>query len=201
LFEGFNPGLKEVGGDHFVLSDPDIRLNDDMPLDWPTIMIKCLEYSGAPKIGLALNINYPPSEMADRVAINEDGYWKAGYKFPFLDDDCYLAPIDTTFAMYRRDTFRFWNPGDVLEFNKNKGIASSGVISQDMYHMKYWGWQKHLKLAYGYPTVIRMAGRFTAEHMGWDMENKYTQEIKDYAASCSGSLASSASWMKQHGAI
>jgi len=198
-FEGFNDGLKEVDTDFFVLSDPDIKLNNNMPLDWPKIMIKCLNHVNVPKVGLALKIDYPESKIQKRVFACESNHWKELYKFPFIEDQCYLAPLDTTFSMYRRDTFLYWKPEETLCFKKNKGLVGPGYISQDYYNRKYYAFDG--KIVSGAHVCIRMGGRFEAEHLGWNFEGKYTDEIKEYSSTSNIYLASTAKWMKDNGII
>jgi len=170
LFEGFNDALKIVkNGDfpYFCLSDPDILLNKGTPKNWLEQLKMVLDMTSTPKAGLALSIDFAQNnEFTKRVQAGEAVYWTRKADMPFLDDPCYYAMIDTSMAMYRRDTYAFWGP-DML-FDRAHGLGKEGWISNEQYNPKYPG------------LPIRVAGRFTAEHMGWYNDERWMKDLKWY---------------------
>ena len=164
-FCGFNAGLRLVKTDRFILSDPDIRLSSKIPTDWVETFSKILDKSNSPKVGIALNINFATAlERAKVFRARELAYWEK--KAPYTDAQCYYAPVDTTLAMYRRDTFKHWEEGQLI-FD-DRCIHPAGHIVQ-AYNSKYC------------EETIRIAGDYTAEHMGWYVEEKYMPDWDDYS--------------------
>lgn len=173
-FRGFNEGLKLVQSEKFILSDPDIRLNPDTPKDWINTFSQLLDISNAPKVGVALNIDFnSSSERARLFHDRELPYWER--RASYACAPCYYASVDTTLAMYRKDTFVHWKD-DGLIFNE-KCIHREGYVIQK-YNPKYK------------EEPIRVAGSFKAEHMGWYVEEKYMKDWDDYSKNANAYLSS-----------
>uniref|UniRef100_A0A6M3JXC2 Putative glycosyltransferase n=1 Tax=viral metagenome TaxID=1070528 RepID=A0A6M3JXC2_9ZZZZ len=177
LFEGLNPGLAEVDADYFLISDPDIILNPKIPFHWILRLKEVLQNVMMPKIGLALDINFEEdNEFTRRITEGESQYWKDTISLPGISDPCYLGGIDTTMAMYRRDTFRYWD--ETMVFDKEHGVNSDEQIRQSEYSEKY------------YIPVSRVAGAYTATHTGWDRSGKYAEDQAYYLKTCNMNAAS-----------
>lgn len=179
LFKGFNSGLSRVEGDYFILTDPDILLQEDIPKDWPNLLINILnERRDVPKVGLALYEGYDPSTRLIRMIKQcEKHSWDKQTNVNSVPDHCYHAATDTTMCMYRRDTYEFWKDGKLL-FDEEHGIVPLNYITQDHYNSKY-------------PSLpIRVAGRFTAIHAGWYIDKKYVPDIEYYRNGCDPIISS-----------
>ena len=90
-------GLPKV----FILTDPDIELNENMPLDFAEILLKLSNKYKVYKVGLALDLK----DKADFIRCGKEGnplyeyqlrYWKDRIA---SDYELYRAPVDTTFCL------------------------------------------------------------------------------------------------------
>lgn len=176
-FAGINPALKMIKEKYFIISDPDIVLNDKTLDDWIVKLQAILENYLVPKVGLALDLNFKiNNEYTDLVKKCEKFYYKFPVKIDCINEPCFIAPIDTTLAMYRRDTFSFWKE-PTLNIDENI-LSGVGQIPQNLYNKKYNFLGK--RMVQGCPAVIRVGGRYTAKHLGWDMSEKYESENNFY---------------------
>ena len=185
LLEGLNPAFKLITSDYFVISDPDIRLNDNIPKNWLLKFVEILENLDTPKVGMALNLNFgKENRMTKKVIEGEKHYWKDSVKvvLPYVDDVCYWAPIDSTLAMYRHDTYCSWTKGNI---RLRRGIELYGIgILKQQYNPKYGS------------EVLRVAGRYTAEHMGWYLDEKYNSDYEYYTKNSETRMSSVLTQMK-----
>jgi hypothetical protein len=97
-----------VGFPYFVLTDPDVLPYATTPRDVIPHLRDLLErHPEFNHVGLSLEIDDLPerSPMTQRVLSHESPYWDEP-----LDDEVYVAPVDTTFAMYRAgsDVRAYW---------------------------------------------------------------------------------------------
>jgi hypothetical protein len=110
LYLGYNScgnAAKDVaaalaGFPYFVLTDPDVLPYATTPRDVVPHLRGLLErHRDFNHVGLSLEIDDLPehSPMTPRILAHESAYWAE----PF-DDEAYVAPVDTTFAMYRADS-------------------------------------------------------------------------------------------------
>lgn len=183
-FEGFNPGLKLVKTEFFILSDPDIVLNQKTPIDWILRLVETMKIFMTPKIGLALSIDLDVNIAFEKDVIErEQEYWgdTGSVEVANLGAPCFAAPVDTTLAMYRRDTYDFWINRE-LHFNHGDGIAPAKIIHQNQYNPKY------------YVPTLRVAGNYAATHTGWDTSDRYKNDFEYYKHHCDLDLASTVKW-------
>jgi glycosyltransferase involved in cell wall biosynthesis len=138
---------------YFIVTDPDLILNDDMPRNAINKMKRIVDMYGVSKVGLAIDIH--SEEERDRFFSTsqvddwEGRYWNVKVdKYP-EKDDLYAAPVDTTFALYNRDRF----------------LAEIDNVPMQMTCNT---------------SAIRIAGRFTCKHMGWWDKLPLEQEEYDY---------------------
>lgn len=177
LFEGLNIGLEFVQSNeipYFIITDPDLVLKKDIPKNWILKMKEILDKTNYPKVGLALDINFTQdNSYIDYIKYGQEAFWKNKINFDFLEDDCYEGLVDTTMAMYRKDTFSYWD--NKLVFDRSHGIEGGGWISLFHFNNKYKD------------TPLRIAGRFTVEHIGWWLTKKYLIDFPYYLehSSCS----------------
>lgn len=120
---------------YFVLTDSDLDLSL-IPNDWHKVLMAGLEHQFVVKSGFSIFLNdLPDTEMASKVKSIEGNYYKDR-----LHTGHYLAPIDTTFAIYDRkrlDMFR-------LDFDaEDIGIQSffySAVRAPYPYSVRHLPW-------------------------------------------------------------
>lgn len=101
------PDIYERGGDMYIVTDPDLTLNPNMPKNFREIMAKISETHKANKVGVALDItnNIDVSKKLDgkpgtTFATNEAKYWTDSINDPKYK--LYRAPIDSTFALINK---------------------------------------------------------------------------------------------------
>lgn len=91
---------KKYGNGYFVLTDPDIVPNSNLPEDFLGQMIAILDdyFSTTTKVGFALDLETIPDTfpLKQKVLKWEKKFWKNKLK-----DNLYRANIDTTFALYK----------------------------------------------------------------------------------------------------
>lgn len=89
----------KYGKGYYVLTDPDINFYKGMPRDFMIKLIRLLNrnHLQITKAGFALNISDIPDHynQKEKVLNWEKRFWKNK-----IGADVYLAPIDTTFALY-----------------------------------------------------------------------------------------------------
>lgn len=95
-------GLRRiVGSQRYVVTDPDIALDDGIPQDWLCRMADELEAEipyGGIKVGLGLRVDdLPDTDLAAKVRRWESAFWTART----ASGRGWRAPVDTTIALYR----------------------------------------------------------------------------------------------------
>jgi len=97
----WNPSInKEIKTDFYVVTDPDLDL-EDVPLDCLIHMKNILaKYPQAGKIGFGLDIKCVPEESPYFQHVNT--YEKRFWEMPSIDNLVRPAPVDTTFAIYNK---------------------------------------------------------------------------------------------------
>ena len=98
---------KDLLPDIFILSDPDLELNPDMPKDFVNRLLQLSLQYKAYKVGLALKISdkaeWLEGEYADWSYNNELFFWSRPMKHP--EYEFYDAPVDTTFCFVNFNYF------------------------------------------------------------------------------------------------
>ena len=92
----------------YILSDPDLQLHSEMPLDVDQVFLRLSQQYEAYKVGSALDladrhlfISCPNYSCGQGIADFESQYWQRKINHPTLE--LYAAPIDTTFCLVNRD--------------------------------------------------------------------------------------------------
>ena len=136
--------------EYFVITDPDLVFNNELPKSFMKKMKRIIEMYNVSKAGFAIDIENTKDKFFDPYQVKrwESNYWAVPVNTYAEKDQLYVARIDTTFCMYRRDK--------VLE------ELSLGAVSVCN------------------TTAIRIAGRYTCEHMGWWKEQPLSKEEEDY---------------------
>ena len=84
---------------YYVYTDSDMEIDDSCPNDFMEYFVRILEkYPTAQKVGFGIRIDDLPDSYPnkDKVIKWEKQFWNNG-----VESGLYLAPIDTTFALYR----------------------------------------------------------------------------------------------------
>lgn len=138
---------------YFIVTDPDLILNKDMPKNFIDKMKRIVDMYGVSKAGLAIDIDSPEERERffnpHQVDLWERNYWSRPLEQYPEKDQLYAAPIDTTFCLYNRDRF-------LLEIDNVPGRMTCNT------------------------SAIRIAGRFTCRHMGWWAEQPLTEEEYEF---------------------
>ena len=92
--------VTELGLDcHFIVTDPDVVPSQECPADVLDLFYNTLnQYPAIDKVGFSLRLDDLPEHYAHRddVILWESQFWKNVHP-----SGCFVAEIDTTFAMYR----------------------------------------------------------------------------------------------------
>jgi hypothetical protein len=149
-----NNHIYDILPDKFVLTDPDLKLNENIPSNFIDILATLSDKYKTTKIGLALDITdhdkfYPTTEYMANLSIYdwEKRFWKNKIDDP--DYELYEADIDTTFCL----------------INKRNLYASGSASASSTAGIQ-----------------IRVAGDFTAKHIPWYIDNEIYNMYDNYAA-------------------
>jgi hypothetical protein len=147
---------KIIESDYFILTDPDISININMPNEWVDILIELTEHHKIGKIGLALSVFNELDELKDpeKVLKDEQQYWVDEVSEVEYTEDSgemktakvYKGNVDTTFALYNKKYFNY-----------------------------YYG--KSMALFY---NALRIAGDFECKHIPWYKNDMFTDEEREY---------------------
>ena len=97
---------------YFILTDPDIEFNENLPKNFIHVLINLTEKHKMGKVGFALDIDINKDDLKEtyvkqkfrRVNIIE---WENKYWAKHIYDDIYRADICTTFAVYNKSYFDY----------------------------------------------------------------------------------------------
>jgi thioredoxin-related protein len=99
--------IDELGVKYYVVTDPDLKLNDTMPANFLEIMAELSDKYKTNKIGLALDIKNNidmdrrlKSDGNRKITDIEDPYWTK--RVPDDKYEIYDAPVDTTFSLINK---------------------------------------------------------------------------------------------------
>ncbi|MFV0196388.1 glycosyltransferase family 2 protein [Empedobacter falsenii] len=128
-----NKNLQEkYGKGYYVLTDADIVPNENLPVDFMSVMLNYLEryFRAINKVGFALRIDDIPDyfPFKEKVLEWEEKYWKNK-----ISDNLFKADIDTTFALYKPNYPTCFN-----NVNFYRGLRIS-----DSFNSSHGGWYKN----------------------------------------------------------
>lgn len=149
-----NSHIYNVLPNKFVLTDPDLKLNENIPSNFVDILATLSDKYRTTKIGLALDITehhkfYQTAEYMANLSIYD---WEKRFWIDRIEDAEYVlykADIDTTFCLINKD-------------NVAANAASANAAN-----------------AY---LQIRVAGNFTAKHIPWYIDNEVYNIYDNYSA-------------------
>lgn len=152
-----NSHIYNVLPNKFVLTDPDLKLNDNIPSNFVDILATLSDKYKTTKIGLALDITehhmfYQTAEYMANLSIYD---WEKRFWIDRIEDADYVlykADIDTTFCL----------------INKDNVAAAAATASASANATAY--------------LQIRVAGNFTAKHIPWYIDNEVYNIYDNYSA-------------------
>lgn len=152
-----NSHIYNVLPNKFVLTDPDLKLNDNIPSNFVDILATLSDKYKTTKIGLALDITehhkfYQTAEYMANLSIYD---WEKRFWIDRIEDADYVlykADIDTTFCL----------------INKDNVAAAAATASASANATTY--------------IQIRVAGNFTAKHIPWYIDNEVYNIYDNYSA-------------------
>jgi glycosyltransferase involved in cell wall biosynthesis len=109
----------------FCVTDPDLRFNPAMPVDFIDILKEATVKFNVGKAGLALDISDASRLRSVRISHGGKNYsileweaqfWKHQISTTGEGDPIYNAPIDTTFAVYNKAIFKKKDPLRAVRF-------------------------------------------------------------------------------------
>ena len=153
-----NSHIYNVLPNKFVLTDPDLKLNENIPSNFVDILATLSDKYKTTKIGLALDITehdkfYQTAEYMANLSIYD---WEKRFWIDRIEDADYVlykADIDTTFCL----------------INKDNVAAAAAATSASA------------NAANAY-LQIRVAGNFTAKHIPWYIDNEVYNIYDNYSA-------------------
>ena len=166
LRENLGPHWFFLGGmalsmpEYFAYTDADIKFNKNLPKDFILQMIEVSLKLKATKIGFALDISNLDDLITYPINIGGKSYTNIEWEQQFWTKSIehkhysiYQAPVDTTFALYRRSEFE--------PFLRK-------YIHDDLYDCM------------DTPGSYRIAGPFSAVHLPWALSNPIPKEELEY---------------------
>ena len=97
--------MNKIVGDMYILTDPDIEFNKEMPDNWIESLIKISNYFQAEKTGLALLYD-APDIRTDCICFGKNIYdWESQYwiyKFYYKNFEIYSAALDTSTCLVNK---------------------------------------------------------------------------------------------------
>ena len=153
-----NSHIYNVLPNKFVLTDPDLKLNDNIPSNFVDILATLSDKYKTTKIGLALDITehhmfYQTAEYMANLSIYD---WEKRFWIDRIEDADYVlykADIDTTFCLINKDNVA-----------AAAATASANATAASAY------------------LQIRVAGNFTAKHIPWYIDNEVYNIYDNYSA-------------------
>jgi len=110
LFRSINKNFYNQLPNFFILTDPDIKFNDDLPNNFLDRLCELTEKYKVGKAGFALcikdyhkfkNLTFTRFKKTKKIHEWEQVFWNDK-----LEDEVYKAGIDTTFAVYNKKYFK-----------------------------------------------------------------------------------------------
>lgn len=155
-----NSHIYNVLPNKFVLTDPDLKLNENIPSNFVDILATLSDKYKTTKIGLALDITehhkfYQTAEYMANLSIYD---WEKRFWIDRIEDADYVlykADIDTTFCLINKDN---------VAAAAATASASANATAANTY------------------LQIRVAGNFTAKHIPWYIDNEVYNIYDNYSA-------------------
>ena len=134
-----NPFIWDTLPEYFIVTDPDLEYNDQLPVNFIDILYEISNLYNIPKTGFALNIEAPDifnqhdyAEGRYNIKEWESRFWtKPVGKYKNLE--LYEADIDTTFFLGRKSKFT----NDYYTNTRNIRVASNFTCKHLPWHIEH----------------------------------------------------------------
>ena len=126
-----HPDIRNILGPIFILTDPDLQLNNQLPMNFITILFQLQQKHKCHKIGFALDIDSDDIRDDIHFAGKTIKEWEEPFWKNKINDDkyeLYLAPIDTTFCMIN---YNYYTGSHVR-------IAGNFLCKHLPWHKNFW---------------------------------------------------------------
>lgn len=145
--KGTNSHIYNILPDKYIITDPDLQFNKDLPKNFIEILDELSEYYECNKIGFAISIEnkekmYPYENFFNNRSIYDfehESFWNKRIEHPLYE--LYQADIDTTFSLHNKKFFKeyiFFTGDDGVEMytDSNIFIRIAGIF--ECKHLPYY---------------------------------------------------------------
>lgn len=134
-----NAEFLSIMPEYFIITDPDLIFNNKLPKNFILKMKRILDMYGISKVGFAIDIEETKDKFFDYWQVKkwEGHYWSNEVKVHEEKDALYLAAIDTTFCLHKKDFV-------INELKQKKqGIAQTSAFRiAGRFTCEHMGWWK-----------------------------------------------------------
>lgn len=134
---GERPEFLSILPEYFIITDPDLIFNTGLPKNFIKKMKRIIDTYGVSKAGFAIDIVETKEKFfnAHQVSIWEGAYWTNEIKMYEEKDPVYLAPIDTTFCLYKKSKYI-----EELKSSRNGLPSTSSIRVGGRFTCQHMGW-------------------------------------------------------------
>ena len=127
--------------EYFIVTDPDLSFKKELPENFIDILKEILDEHQVFKVGCALDLDVENTLLDEPYVIvnntvsirhSEQSYYSPSIRIAHPTQEMYAAPIDTTFALYKKS-------------NKHFGFMSSIRVAGD-FKVHHHGWDLNLPM-------------------------------------------------------
>ncbi len=139
--------IQKLVGDVYLLTDPDLEFNENLPTNFIQQMLEVSDYFQAHRVGFALSIDHPdlrPDVCYHGKTIQswEANAWNDPVRYdPNPDLEVYRVDIDTTFCLINKKHLRSAQHTNLLEYPENSSYRIAGDFT-----CKHLPWHKNFHL-------------------------------------------------------
>ncbi len=108
ISKGYNPHIYKILPEKYIITDPDLEFNKDLPKNFIDILSNLSDKYKATKVGFAIKIDdydkmYQNSDYMFGVSIYQWEYQNWQNRIDDVEREMYWAGIDTTFCLYNKN--------------------------------------------------------------------------------------------------
>jgi len=133
------PEFLTIMPEYFIVTDPDLIFNEALPKKFISKMKRILDMYEISKVGFAIDIEQTKDLFFDSGQVKrwEGSYWNSPVNIYTESDQLYVAAIDTTFCLHKKDIV-------VRELlNIRQGITGTSAFRiGDRFTCQHMGWWK-----------------------------------------------------------
>ena len=159
----YRPILWETMPAYFAVTDPDLAYPPTLPADFILQLKNIVDMGGVFKAGPALDITGPPEIFQIHAhVLSEERHWRAEARVPAPASfpPMYMAPIDTTFAVYRKSNYQASMFGPALR------VAGAFTVQHRPWYKAFWENNEALLRATYDGAIYSTTGTHMADALG-----------------------------------